>query len=95
MVAYFSYRALRGSDTDAWLAAGYLGLAGGMRQSILILLFPLWLGSTILGTRRPRTVLIGLAILAVAVLAWFVPMIWLTAVWRGTWRRRGSWPIRW
>jgi MFS family permease len=78
VVAYFSYRALRGSDTDAWLAAGYLGLAGGMRQSILVLLFPLWLGSTVLGTRRRRTVLIGLSILAVAVLAWFIPMIWLT-----------------
>ena len=78
VVAYFAYRALQGSDTDAWLAAGYLGLAGGMRQSILILLFPLWLGSTIRGTRRVRTVVIGLAILALAVLAWFVPMIWLT-----------------
>jgi MFS family permease len=77
VVAYFSFRALRGSAADAWLAAGYLGLAGGMRQSILILLFPLWLGSTALGTRRPRAVLIGLAILAVAVLAWFLPMIWL------------------
>jgi hypothetical protein len=78
VVAYFAYRALQGSDTDAWLAAGYLGLAGGMRQSILILLFPLWLGATIRGTRRARTVLIGLAILGLAVLAWFVPMVWLT-----------------
>ena len=78
VVAYFAFRALQGSDTDAWLAAGYLGLAGGMRQSILILLFPLWLGSTIRGTRRVRTILIGFAILGVAVLAWFVPMIWLT-----------------
>jgi hypothetical protein len=78
VVAYFAFRALQGSDTDAWLAAGYLGLAGGIRQSILILLFPLWLGSTFLGTRRLRTILVGLAILAVAVLAWFVPMIWLT-----------------
>src|SRR5262245_37697379 len=78
VVAYFSYRALQGSAADAWLAGGYLGLAGGMRQSILILLFPLWLGSTVLGTRRLRPVLIGLGILAVAVLAWFIPMIWLT-----------------
>src|SRR5262245_5410934 len=78
VVAYFSYRALQGSATDAWLAAGYLGLAGGMRQSILILLFPLWLGSTVLGTRRLRIVAVGLAILSVAVLAWFIPVIWLT-----------------
>jgi Dolichyl-phosphate-mannose-protein mannosyltransferase len=78
VVAYFAFRALQGSDPDAWLAAGYLGLAGGMRQSVLVLLFPLWLGATVVGTRRPRTVLVGIAILAVAVLAWFVPMVWIT-----------------
>ena len=77
-VAYFAFRALRGSETDAWLAAGYLGLAGGVRQSILLLLLPLWLGATIFGVRRLRTVVIGLGIIAGAVMAWFVPMIWLT-----------------
>ena len=77
-VAYFAFRALRGSETDAWLAAGYLGLAGGVRQSILLLLLPLWLGATIVGIRRLRTVVVGVGIIAVAVMAWFVPMIWLT-----------------
>jgi 4-amino-4-deoxy-L-arabinose transferase-like glycosyltransferase len=76
-VAYFAWRASRGSETDAWLAAGYLGLAGGLRQSILVLLFPLWLGSAAAGG-RPRTVLVGMAILALAALTWFVPMVWLT-----------------
>ena len=78
VVAYFSYRALRGSEMDAWLGAGYLGLAGGMRQSILLLLFPLWLGSVLVGVRRARTIVIGLGIVTAAALAWFVPMIWLT-----------------
>src|SRR5438067_7370606 len=77
-VAYFAFRALRGSETDAWLAAGYLGLAGGVRQSILLLLLPLWLGATIVGIRRLRTVVVGFGIIAAAVMAWFVPMIWLT-----------------
>jgi len=77
-VAYFAFRALRGNETDAWLAAGYLGLAGGVRQSILLLLVPLWLGATVAGVRRLRTVVVGFAIIAVAVIAWFVPMIWLT-----------------
>jgi len=77
-VAYFAFRALRGSETDAWLAAGYLGLAGGIRQSILLLLLPLWLGATVAGVRRLRTVVVGFAIIGVAVIAWFVPMIWLT-----------------
>ena len=78
VVAYFSYRALRGSESDAWLAAAYLGLAGGLRQSALVLLFPLWLVSTAFGVRRLRTVLIGFVVIAVVVLAWFVPMIWIT-----------------
>ena len=77
-VAYFAFRALRGSEADAWLAAGYLGLAGGVRQSILLLLLPLWLGATIVGVRRLRTVVVGLLIIAVAVMAWFLPMVWLT-----------------
>jgi 4-amino-4-deoxy-L-arabinose transferase-like glycosyltransferase len=77
-VAYLAFRALDGSRADAWLAAGYLGLAGGVRQSFLILLFPLWLGSVVLGLRRARVVAVGLAILAAAVLTWFLPMIWLT-----------------
>src|SRR5262245_57640964 len=77
-VAYFGFRALRGSETDAWLAAGYLGLAGGVRQSILLLLLPLWLGATIIGVRRLRTVVVGFLIIAVAVTAWFVPLLWLT-----------------
>jgi len=53
-------------------------LAGGVRQSILLLLLPLWLGATIVGIRRLRTVVVGVGIIAVAVMAWFVPMIWLT-----------------
>src|SRR5262249_14019338 len=55
-VAYFAFRALEGSETDAWLAAAYLALAGGMRQSLLVLLFPLWLVACVLGlscARRP------------------------------------------
>jgi Dolichyl-phosphate-mannose-protein mannosyltransferase len=78
IVASFAFRALRGSETDVWLAAGYLGLAGGLRQSLLFLLFPLWLVCTVVGVRRRRALAVGSLILALTVLAWFVPMIWLT-----------------
>ncbi|MGH7314007.1 MAG: ArnT family glycosyltransferase, partial [Candidatus Rokuibacteriota bacterium] len=77
-VAYFAFRSLRGSRTDAWIGAAYLGLAGGLRQSILLLLLPLWLGSAAIGVRRPRAVGAGLAIVTVAALSWAVPMVWLT-----------------
>ena len=49
-----------------------------MRQSLLVLLLPLWIGCVALGVRRLRVVLVGLGILAASVLTWFVPMIWLT-----------------
>jgi dolichyl-phosphate-mannose-protein mannosyltransferase len=78
LVAFFAFRALDGSEPDAWLAAGYLGLAGGMRQSMLVLLLPLWLTAVCLGARRRRTLPLGLLILTAVVLAWLVPMIWLT-----------------
>jgi 4-amino-4-deoxy-L-arabinose transferase-like glycosyltransferase len=77
-VAYFAYRALNGSRPDAYLAAWYLGIAGGLRQSLLILMFPLWLGCVAFGVRRLRVVAIALTILAASVLTWLVPMIWLT-----------------
>src|ERR671935_1075695 len=66
VVAYFSFRALRGGEADAWLAAGYLGLAGGLRQSALVLLFPLWLAATVVGLRRPRTIVVGLLVIVLA-----------------------------
>jgi hypothetical protein len=78
VVAYFAYRALVGSETDSYLGAAYLGLAGGLRQSVLVLLFPLWLGSVLAGVRRVRTVVLGLAILGGGVLLWLLPMLWLT-----------------
>jgi Dolichyl-phosphate-mannose-protein mannosyltransferase len=78
VVAYFAFRALRGNETDGWLAAGYLGLAGGLRQSLLILMFPLWFVSLIIGVRRSRAIAVAGAVLTLAVLVWFVPMIWLT-----------------
>src|SRR5262249_4902241 len=77
-VAYFTFRALGGSETDAWLAAGYLGLAGGLRQSLLLLLFPLWLGAAAVGVRRLPAVALGLAVLGAAAPPCVLPMIWLT-----------------
>src|SRR5207249_1229555 len=77
-VAYFAFRALDGGEADAWLAAAYLALAAGMRQSLLLLLLPMCLVACVLGVRRARTVPVGVAILGVLTLLWFVPMVALT-----------------
>jgi Dolichyl-phosphate-mannose-protein mannosyltransferase len=77
-VAFFAYRALAGSEPHLYVAALYLGLAGGIRQSILVLLFPLWFGAAVAGVHRTRAIVIGLALIALAALSWFLPMIWLT-----------------
>jgi hypothetical protein len=77
-VAYFAFRALDGSEADAWLAAAYLALAAGMRQSLLPLLLPMWLVASVWGVRRARAVGVGLAILGALTLLWFVPMVVLT-----------------
>ncbi len=44
LVAWYAYRALEGTPRALYLGALTLGLVGGMRQSVLILLFPLWGG---------------------------------------------------
>src|SRR5215510_4346725 len=76
VVAYFAYRAFNGSVVDGWLSAAFLGVAGGLRQSVLVLLFPLWLASVGLGVRRWRPIVGGGIVLGITVLAWFLPMIW-------------------
>jgi transmembrane protein TMEM260 (protein O-mannosyltransferase) len=78
VVAYFAGRALHRSETDAWLAAACLGLAGGLRPSIILVLLPLWLGSVVVGVGHIRTVVVGLFLIGGAALTWFVPMVWLT-----------------
>jgi hypothetical protein len=57
-----------------------LGLAGGFRQSMLLLLGPLWLGMAWLGFRRPGPVLAGVGIVGLVTATWLAPMLWLTSV---------------
>ena len=78
LVALLALGALRGSTRHLLAGALVLGLVGGMRQSVLILLFPLWLGSALVGIRSRRLVLAAGGVLAGAVLAWFLPLVWLS-----------------
>jgi hypothetical protein len=78
LVAWFAYRALSGHVPSLYWGALALGLTGGMRQSVLVLLLPLWLGSALIGVPSRRRQLIAGGILLASVLAWLLPMLWLT-----------------
>ena len=78
VVAWFAYGALTGHVPSLYWGALALGLTGGMRQSVLLLLLPLWLGAALLGIRSRRRVAIAGGILLATVLAWLLPMLWLT-----------------
>jgi hypothetical protein len=78
LVAWLGWRAREGGA--AWIlgSALALGVAGGVRQSILVVLAPLWLAMAWAGARRrPRILAAALAVLAGATAAWLVPMVWL------------------
>jgi len=78
LVALLALGALRGRASALYWGALVLGLVGGLRLSVLVLLFPLWLGAAIAGIRSLRRVTVACGILAAAVLAWFLPLVWLS-----------------
>ena len=78
LVAWWAWGALEGRAAHLYLGAFTLGLMGGMRPSVLVLIFPLWLGSAVLGIRAWRPLAVSGLVLAGSVLAWLLPMIWLS-----------------
>jgi hypothetical protein len=78
LVALLAFGTLRGSYRHLYLGAVALGVVAGMRQSILVLLFPLWVGCAVVGIRARRPLLRAAAVLAGVVLAWVVPLVWLS-----------------
>ncbi len=77
LVAWYAYQTLR-SGRHLYAGAFVLGLAGGIRQPLLVLLAPLWLGSAARGVRSRWKLLGALGLLVAAVLTWLLPMLWLT-----------------
>jgi Dolichyl-phosphate-mannose-protein mannosyltransferase len=76
-LALLIWRMREGRPADVLAAALALGVAGGVRQSVLVLFFPLWLGAAWTAFRRWRPVLAGLGVLTLVTAAWLVPMVWL------------------
>jgi len=78
LVAAFAYGALRGNTRFLYGGAVALGLAGGIRPSVLALLFPLCVGCALVGIRGARRLALAAMLMLGAVLSWFLPMVWLT-----------------
>jgi len=78
LIALTSYRVLKGDSRFIYISALVLGLAGGFRQDIILFMFPLWLYCLIYKNREPKRIVLGLVILAVTALLWFIPTIILT-----------------
>ncbi|HTY77265.1 MAG TPA: glycosyltransferase family 39 protein [Candidatus Bathyarchaeia archaeon] len=78
LVAVFAYGALRGEPRTLYACAVVLGLVGGIRQSVLVLLFPLCVACALVGVRSLKKLGLAAVLMAAAVLSWFLPMVWLT-----------------
>jgi hypothetical protein len=77
-LALVIWRMRHGGPAATVAGALALGLAGGVRQSLLVLFGPLWLGTAWASQRRWRPVAAGAGVLGLTVVAWLVPMMWLT-----------------
>lgn len=72
-IALACLKALRGDDLSAIWSGILLGVAGGIRQTTLILMLPLWLFSLYRSTWRIR--LLSTLLLMLTVALWFVPTV--------------------
>jgi 4-amino-4-deoxy-L-arabinose transferase-like glycosyltransferase len=81
-IAVGAWAMRRGSVRALVCSAVLLGLAGGVRQSMLLILSPLWLGMAWRGFRRPGPVVAGLGVVLLTTATWLGPMLWLTGLGR-------------
>lgn len=77
LVGGLSYRALSGSPRLQYSAAVALGLLGGVRPSLVLLLAPVVLFPS-LAQKRHRATVAAVGLLGISVLAWLIPLIALS-----------------
>jgi hypothetical protein len=90
LVALLAWRALGGSVRHLYLGAVVLGLAGGLRLSVLVLMFPLWAGAALVGIPSARRLRVAAALLVASVLTWLAPVVWLSGG-PGAYLRASAW----
>ncbi len=74
-VAYFCWRVWRGEVRFLYPSALALGLGGGFRPAVMVLLAPLWLGSAWKLTGSPRRLLGPCLAVALASSTWLIPLV--------------------
>ena len=77
MVAMLTWPARCGRVPAAMASAVGLGLASGVRQSLLPLFFPLWATAAWAGTRRLHSLAAGIALMTLTTILWLIPMLHL------------------
>lgn len=76
VIAWLCYRIINGERHLVWASAVLLGLAGGVRQTTIVFLLPLWLYSIRnIGTRR---ILLAMFVCMLSFGSWFLPMLHAT-----------------
>lgn len=70
-LAFLCFKILKGGHQWIFLSSVILGVLGGIRQSLLIFMLPLWLFS--IKKVNYKKILLSLFLLAVVCLAWFIP----------------------
>ncbi len=80
-IALCCWKMLKGAEKYLWYSVFALSVAGGMRQNTPVFLFPLWLYSVIKASASFRKTIALIALLAVCMSLWFLPMVHLTGGW--------------
>ena len=74
--AYCAWRAWHGETQFVYWGAVALGVGSGIRPDLLVYLGPVWLVSTLVGSRSMRTLVLGSAVLALVGLVWVGALVY-------------------
>jgi len=75
LIVYLSYQVFKGNEKYFYPSILALGLAGGFRQDLVILMFPIWLFCLFYNNRNSKRILMAFIVLIFSVLIWFVPTV--------------------
>jgi hypothetical protein len=77
LIAYACYQLLKGNNKFLYVSALILGLSGGFRQDIVVLMFPLWFFCVYYNTKDYQKIFKSFTVLIISILFWFIPTVLL------------------